>query len=543
MNQQNKVYSTALYLRLSREDEGEGESSSISSQRILLRQYTEKNGFIVYDEYIDDGVSGSYFDRPSLERMQEDILQGRVNCVITKDFSRLGRTAYQMLYMIEKFFPEHNVRYIALEPFYDSSNPAPSSDITSQFTIMLNQLYVIDISHKIRSSLTARMEAGKLVAPLPRYGYQRDPADSGHIIPDETSAAVVREMFAMAAEGATPAEIAHNFNRRGIPTPAVYLCQKNPHMSLEQRSKYKEWASATICKMLKNEVYIGNLCQGRSKKVSHNSKKTRYLPREDWIICEGTHEPLIDKETFELVQKRVTSRRNPPKTGFHSIFREIAKCADCGRAMSPTASRKKDEPYKLSCGGYKQCGASRCSNHFISYNTLCEIVLCEIKKWLSLTLEEKEMIVRELETEEKERVQSANRNNADKLRDLKKEKESKYLYLKNAHEEFSRGVLPKMIYDTLVQGYVAEIEKLDKEIQDIDKLLETDNSQSEAYQKFFSLLDDITDLKELTRDVLVKLIDRIEVEQGVWEKDENGKKVHRQEIHIYYKFIGCIDEE
>jgi tight adherence protein B len=147
--------------------------------------------------------------------------------------------------------------------------------------------------------------------------------------------------------------------------------------------------------MLKNEVYIGNLCQGRSKKVSHNSKKTRYLPREDWIICEGTHEPLIDKDTFELVQKRVTSRRNPPKTGFHSVFKEIAKCADCGRAMSPTASRKKDEPYKLSCGGYKQYGASMCSNHFISYNTLCEIVLCELKKWLSLTPEEKELIVRE----------------------------------------------------------------------------------------------------------------------------------------------------
>lgn len=543
MNQQNKVYNTALYLRLSREDEREGESSSISSQREILRKYAHNNNLLVYDEYIDDGYSGMNFDRPNFQRMQNDILQGCINCVVVKDFSRLGRNSIEMEILRQRFFPENNVRYIAIDDNYDSLCSDAGSDMSAQFMIMINSLYAKDISRKIRSSLKARMEAGKLVAPLPRFGYQRDPLDNGHLIPDEVAAAVVREMFAMAAEGLTPAAIAHDFNAREIPTPAVYLCQKKPHMNPDRRSKYKEWTSATICKMLKNEVYIGNLCQGRSSKVSLTSKKTRYLDREDWIICEGTHEPLIDKETFELVQKRVTSRRNPPKTGFHSIFMGIAKCADCGCAMSPTATRKKDEPYKLSCGRYKQFGASKCSNHFISYNTLCEIVLCELKKWIALTPEEKELMVRELEAEENERIKSANRSNADKLHDLEKDKESKYLYLKNAHEEFSRGILPKMVYDTLMKDYCTAIEQLDKEIQKVCKLLESDNSQSEAYQKFFSLLDDITDLKELTRDVLVKLIDRIEVKQGVWVKDENGKKVHRQEIHIYYKFIGCIDEE
>lgn len=543
MNQQNKVYNTALYLRLSREDEREGESSSISSQREILRKYAHDNNLLVYDEYIDDGYSGMNFDRPNFQRMQNDILQGCINCVVVKDFSRLGRNSIEMEILRQRFFPENNVRYIAIDDNYDSLCSDAGSDMSAQFMIMINSLYAKDISRKIRSSLKARMEAGKLVAPLPRFGYQRDPLDNGHLIPDEVAAAVVREMFAMAAEGLTPAAIAHNFNAREIPTPAVYLCQKKTHMNPDRRSKYKEWTSATICKMLKNEVYIGNLCQGRSSKISLTSKKTRYLDREDWIICEGTHEPLVDKETFELVQKRVTSRRNPPKTGFHSIFMGIAKCADCGSAMSPTATRKKDEPYKLSCGKYKQFGASKCSNHFISYNTLCEIVLCELKKWIALTPEEKELMVRELEAEENERIKSANRSNADKLHDLEKDKESKYLYLKNAHEEFSRGILPKMVYDTLMKDYCTAIEQLNKEIQKVSKLLESDNSQNEAYQKFFSLLDDITDLKELTRDVLVKLVDRIEVEQGVWVKDENGKKVHRQEIHIYYKFIGRIDEE
>lgn len=543
MSQQNKVYNTALYLRLSREDEREGESSSISSQREILRKYAHDNNLLVYDEYIDDGYSGMNFDRPNFQRMQNDILQGCINCVIVKDFSRLGRNSIEMEILRQRFFPENDVRYIAIDDNYDSLHSDAGSDMSAQFMIMINSLYAKDISRKIRSSLKARMEAGRLVAPIPRFGYQRDPLDNGHLIPDEVSAAIVREMFAMAADGTTPAAIAHNFNERGIPTPAVYLCQKNPHMSLDRRSKYKEWTSVTICKMLKNEVYIGNLCQGRSKKVSLTSKKTRYLDREDWIICEGTHEPLVDKETFELVQKRVTSRRNPPKTGFHSIFMGIAKCADCGCAMSPTATRKKDEPYKLSCGRYKQFGAGKCSNHFISYNTLCEIVLCELKKWLSLTSEEKELIIRELEAEETERVKSTNRSNADKLRDLEKDKESKYLYLKNAHEEFSRGVLPKMIYDTLMKDYSAAIEQLDQEIQVVGKLLETDNSQSEAYQKFFSLLDDITEPTELTRDILVKLIDRIEIEQHTYISDENGKKIRKQEIHIYYKFIGCIDEE
>lgn len=543
MNQQNKVYNTALYLRLSREDAKDGESSSISSQRELLQKYARDNQLIVYDEYVDDGYSGMNFDRPEFVRMQEDILEGHVNCVIFKDFSRLGRNQIEMESLRQYFFPENNIRYIAVDDRYDSLYSDAGADISANFMITINSIYAADISRKIRSSLKARMEAGKLVAPLPRFGYRRDPLDNGHLIPDETSAAIVREIFSLAADGITPAAIAHDFNEREIPTPAMYLCQKNDHMSLDQRSKNKEWTSSIVCKMLKNEVYIGNLCQGRSRKVSLVSKKTRYLDKDEWIVTEGAHEPIIDKETFELVQKRVVSRRNEPKTGFKNIFAGIAKCADCGCAMSPTATRKKDEPYKLTCGKYKQYGAKKCSNHFISYNHLYDIVLSELKEWLALTEKQRIQIVLELAEEEAERAQAFEKKNAEKLRELQNQMNSTYLYTKNAHEQYSRGEMPKMLYDSLMQDYSKTAEELTIKIEELSKQMETDNSRSESYEKFFTLLDDVTNPKELTHKMLVSLIDRIEIGQGVWEVDGNGKKHMHQDIRIYYKFIGCTDEE
>ncbi|QNM06754.1 recombinase family protein [Qiania dongpingensis] len=369
-------YSAALYMRLSKDDSGFGESASISSQRKILRRYALENGFCVHKEYVDDGISGLTFNRPGFKRMIQDIENKQINLVITKDLSRLGRNYIMTGRYTEFYFPSKKVRCIAVNDNYDSDDLY--SDMVP-FRNVINEMYARDTSRKIRSALLARMQEGAFMGAHAPYGYERDAGDKHHLVVDEVTGTIVKGIFQKAAAGVLPIQIARELNECKIPTPSEYRCMSNPSLRIENFSKRREWTSATIIKILRNPVYLGHMAQRKTSKLSFKCPAAISLPASDWIIVENTHAPLVTNLTFELAARRSRQRTCIQGNGFNNLFSGIARCGDCGRRMSAVSSRKKGAEANLACGAYKQKGTRGCSNHFIAYDDLYEVVLCRIQ--------------------------------------------------------------------------------------------------------------------------------------------------------------------
>lgn len=543
--QDNRIFKTALYLRLSKDDEGKEESASIKNQRSIVTEYARRNGFLIVDEYVDDGYSGTNFDRPDYHRMIADIESGRINCVITKDLSRLGRNMSRISDLLDDFFPRHGVRYIAVIDGQDTFNPTNATSMTTPFLAVMHEMYARDTSNKIRSSFHAKMEKGEYIASFAPYGYKKDieNGNKNHLVIDYQVAHIVQEIFQMAADGFSPGEIAKHLNDKGIATPAMYRCMTRPYLNLDNYSKRKEWTSSMVCKMLSEEVYLGKTVQGKTSKISFKSKDTIEKPQDEWIVVEGTHEPLISEDVFRLVRNRSISRRSPPTKGFENVFSGIAKCADCGRNMTPAPSRKKGATYNLCCGGYKSYGADECGNHFIDYDLLYSSILQELRGWLTLSEQDKSVILDELEQAELQTAQRKKTGINQTPANMEKRLHEVTLLSKKLYEDYTFNRITATMYEKLSADYSTELSSLESSISDIKAQFNEQPSKSEAYNDFFSLLDEITDIKELTKPLLKKLIDRIEVEQGYYTKDDNGKQHKVQKIRVYYRFIGCVNEE
>ena len=540
MKIQQPIYKAGLYLRLSKDDDNSSESSSISTQRNILQEYAKAHNIIIQGEYVDDGYSGTNYDRPDFQRMIQDIEKGTINCVITKDLSRLGRNSAKTSDLLDEYFPSHGVRYIAVIEGYDTLNLTNGTIMTAPFMLLMNEMYARDISNKIRTSFRVKMEKGEYIGSFAPYGYKKDieHGNKNHLVIDCQVSHIVQEIFQMAYEGYTPKAIADILNDKGVATPAVYRCLSRPYLDINSYSKRKEWTSSIICKMLKNRVYLGHTQQGKTTKVSFKSKDIHANNREDWIEVKNTHEPLITDEIYNSVRTRCVARKNSPTKGFKNIFSGIAKCADCGRNMTTAPSRKKGALYNLACGGYKSYGAKECANHFIDYELLYNTVLQEIKFWLSLSDEDKKTIVQDLDN-----IEPAKDNGVvDSLNQLEKRMQEVSLLMKKAYEDFCFGKISEAIYKNLAIEYESEYKSLDLSISETKKLLKHDSQQVKSYNDFFALLDEIADVEVLTEPLLKRLIERIEVEQGYYKKEANGKKIKYQRIKIYYRFIGCVEE-
>lgn len=536
---QNKA---GLYIRLSREDAGDGESSSIGTQREILTKFAADNSLIVIDEYVDDGYSGTNFDRPAFKRMIDDIEKGKINCVISKDTSRLGRNVAKTLELTDEYFPLHNVRYIAINEGYDSA--ARSNGIATVMPLMasINEYYARDTSAKIRSAIYSKMESGEYIASFAPYGYKKDTehGNKNRLVIDPVTAPIVQSIFRMAAENHRPSEIAQYLNEKGIATPMEYRLKCRPYLSVDKYSLRKEWSAVGISKMLRNEVYLGKTLQGKTTKVTFKSKAVKNNSRSEWHVVEGTHEPLVSEEVFRMARNRCISRRSPPTKGFHNIFAGIAVCADCGKSMATSPSRKKGATYNLVCGGYKAHGAKECSNHAIDYDLLYQTVQKELQALLSLAPKEREMVIAALIKDAHRR-----RENDASLRALEQMKiELKKLEssMRKLYEDFAAGRITSAMYETIAPQYEVDMSTLKKSISMAKERIEQQPHATEmdAYHKFFALLDEVVEVKELSKSLLTRLIDRIEVRQGEYIKDEDGKKHKRQTINIYYRFIGQI---
>lgn len=383
----NQIYRAAMYLRLSREDGDKSESDSIANQRALIHEYlkTQPNLCCV-DEFVDDGYSGVNFQRPAFSRMYEDLKSGAVNCIVMKDLSRFGRNYIDVGRYLEQIFPTLGVRVIAINDGYDSTNKTQSHDaIMLPIKNLMNDIYCRDISVKIKSQLDTKRKRGEFIGNFAVYGYVRDPKDRGKLMIDEDAAEIVQQIFSWKLNGINEQRIAHRLNNMGVLSPLEYKKQQGYAISENfKKNETAQWTYQAVSRILKNEMYTGTMVQGKTRKADHRSGRVLPVSSNQWIRKENTHEAIIDKERFELVQEllKLDTRSSPDNCGV-KLFAGLIECADCHSPMIAKVNRVGDKEYLyFICGGYKKDRS--CTTHNISYKKVYDVVLKALQTQISL---------------------------------------------------------------------------------------------------------------------------------------------------------------
>ena len=401
-------YHVALYIRLSKEDENEGPSESVTNQKSLLNEFVQQHRLSVYDTYVDDGWSGTNFDRPAFQRMIADIEAKKVNMVITKDLSRLGRDYIMTGHYMERYFPEKRVRYISLLDGIDTGVESSANDITP-FRAIMNDMYAKDISKKIKSVKRDKQRKGQFIGGKPVYGYKMHPTEKNKIVIDEEVAPIVRRIFGMALDGMSCRQIAAQLNTVGVPTPATYaglpVPNPGPYTGL--------WSSERISDMLQNETYIGNMVQGRSVKISYKSRKYLKQDRENWVVVEGTHEPLVDNETFQKVRMLVNSRRHTRSRTYDFLLKGLIFCHECGYPLT-VLNRKNaagEDVLYFVCRTYQRfTKAGVCTCHSIKEKTVTDAIIAKVREVCEVCLNPRELLPMAQEAVEQAQKENAPEN-------------------------------------------------------------------------------------------------------------------------------------
>ena len=531
---------TALYCRLSKDDGTNNESMSISTQKTMLKDYAKRNGFLNCQFYVDDGYSGTNYDRPAFRQLIEDIQDGEVSTLITKDLSRLGRNYLETGTYIEVFFPNHNVRYIAINDGVDSIDNA-QMDITP-FRNIINEMYAKDTSRKIKSALHARRMQGKYMATTAPFGYQKDEKDHNHLVIDEVTAPVVELIFSIAEEGVGLHTICNRLRKAKVMKPSFY--KKELFERFMDEEKMYDWDTAYVSQILHNPVYAGNLTVADKPTKTMRSKKRQYIPFAEREIIYGTHEPIIEQNRWNNVQKILQSR--PPvigesSSGYDNIFRGIIKCADCGSAMLAKVEQKRKRNNVLDktfycCTKYRKFGKDGCSSHNIEARTVHEVVLADIQKHAGQALTDRKAMVTEI-AERLNLQMSADREQQKKeLRQCKQRvSEIENLYAK-LYEDLTRELLTEKRFQMLSARYDSEQEELTAKIKELEKSAIADKEQLSSIEQFAEQISGYAGITELNFKIINQLIEKILVSEPV---EVDGQKIQRLTIH--YKFIGALE--
>ena len=484
-------YRTGLYIRLSREDDGKiYESESIKNQRSLLMQYVKDNGLDVYDVYIDDGYSGTNFNRPGFKRLLNDIETSKINMVITKDMSRLGRDYIGTGELVEKYFPSHNIRFIAITDNIDTFLDDSNNDM-APFKAIMNDYYAKDISKKIRASLRAKMKEGKCVSGRVPYGYMKDPNDKNHLVINNEQALVVKEIFRLSLDGLSYYKIANLLTDRSIRTPASYynfIWHSNT-----------VWNSKTIYDILTNKVYMGDLVQNKRRKINYKVKKTIKNKPSDYIITYNTHEAIIDRKTFDLVQVRLPKNVGRPIKKECHLLDGLLYCGDCGGRISITPRRKKDNRCYTICNYYRTyIKDNRCTCHSNNYDKLEEYIL-DLIKGICIKRINLDMIVVRIMNELKKNNDGRNTN---KLEDLVNSVNSKLdlLYMDRLNRRIS------------YQQYERIKNKIEEELsnrkQGYVNYEQNNNIDCDSINRY---VHKYLNLDNISREFIVSIVDKIEL--------------------------------
>jgi len=531
-----QTYNAAIYCRLSAEDNLAGESGSISTQRTLLTQYCKDKGFSIAGYYVDDGFSGTNFDRPDFERLLNDIDKGKINVVLTKDLSRFGRDYIQAGYFIEKVFEGKNVRYIAVDDNIDTLNN--SNDILMPIKNVLNDMYARDVSRKTRAAFNAKARNGEYIVSRPPFGYKKDPSNKHRLIVDEEAARTVRYIFELCSEGNGYNRITKILRKEGYLNPIAYFNKNNPDFyKADYWRKPYDWHITSIRCILSNMAYLGHTVYGKQRvKIMSTSKKLK-APKEDWVITYNTHEPLVSQETWDLVQSMIKSRKRETRTGEVQIFSGLLRCSDCGSALS-YAGKKKGNTRKgeYSCWFYKTHGKEYCSSHFITYDSIYNIVLEDIRKNAMMATRFENRYLKQLmdadSTKQKKQLEKDKKEiEAIRFRIADLDKIIKKLYEDNA-----LGKITDKRFTSLSDDYEKEQQELAEKLELLEEKVKMVKENADKTQQFLGFIRKYTDIETLDAKILNELIDKIVVHHKT--VNEAGEKV--QKIEIYYKFVGLL---
>lgn len=511
-----KKWHVGVYLRISREDGDKEESNSISSQKDLIAYYIQTHaGLSDTREYVDDGWSGTNFNRPGFSEMLRDIKSGLINCVVVKDLSRFGRNYIEVGQYLEVVFPMLNVRFIAVNDNIDSvGNPDSLNTAIVPFKNIMNDEYCRDISNKVRSVLTNKRRQGKFIGSFASYGYRKDPNDHNHLIIDEETAPVVRDIFTWFLSGMGVITIAKLLNEQGVLNPSAYkrsLGMKYHHPQHDLNDTL--WPDSSVRRILTNRLYVGDLVQGKTKTRSYKLSAPVNIPQDNWIIVENTHEPIIDRETFDKVQDIFArSFRTPPKANRCYVLSGYVRCADCKRAMN---RKLISQPYAdygyYVCSTFKKMNQGVCTKHTIRSDKLENAVLETLKAHIALAVSLDEAVASLRSGKENsgtsirlERMLEAKRQEISAIEDCKLD----------LYPDWKSGAISREEYDSLKARFDKQLAALQKEIDRIDRELDTYRHESPEQNPFLTYFLAHRNIEKLTREVVVELIDMIYVHEG-----------------------------
>lgn len=521
---------TALYCRLSNDDDLQGESNSITNQKAMLQKYAEDNGFRNIQFYIDDGYSGTNFTRPDFIRMIDDVKAGKVGVIITKDLSRFGRDYLMTGQYIEIILPDYDVRYIAIN---DGVDTLRSENEMMVFKNVFNDWYARDTSKKIKAVFKAKGQSGKPLATNVPYGYKKSEADKNVWEIDENTASVVRRIFQLCIEGLGPAQIAKKLTAENILTPTSY--KNYASRSINTTSSYR-WSCETVKDILSRAEYAGHTVNFKTSKKSYKSKKKIENPPEQWQIFKNTHKAIVSQEDFDLVQEiRNNKRRRLTKHDEVSPFSGMVYCADCGKRLYLARARTMSQDYEhMKCSTYA-FDMSACSVHYIRTSVLTEILLSELNKICLLVREQEDEFLKIAAEHSIHRISSDLKAAKKKLTQTDKRiAELDRLFMK-LYEDNVSGKISDERFEKMSANYETEQRELKKLFEELNTAIQETEQKTADTEQFIKAVRKYTNITELTPEIMHELIERIVVHAP---DKSSGKRT--QQIDIYYRFYVAV---
>ena len=528
------VLRTALYCRLSKDDMLQGDSESIKTQKAMLTQYAKEHGFLVVEVYVDDGWSGLNFQRPDFNRMLDDIEAGKIDVVITKDLSRLGRDHLKVGHFTEMYFPMKNVRYIAVTDGVDTANK--NNDIAALKNVM-NEFYSRDNSRKIRSSIRARAKAGLYRTSFNPIGYRKAPDNHNKLIVDVETAWIVKRIFELAGAGMGAHKIATQFRREQVPCPSWWLHsrgEKDYSKRFENPENKYEWSHTVIRNIIANPLYLGHSVMCKTESI-FKVGKSKKVPEAEQIRVENTHEPLVSQEIFDGANAKILSRRREDRSHFISPFAGLVKCGTCGKALGLRYwGRDRNRVYV--CTTYAH-NTKSCTDHRIYYEDLYKAVLADIQYHARIAYEDREKAVALAVKMNDKEDGSKGKTNESKLKQAKKRYDEVTRLFDRLYEDSLSGRISNDNFNRLIEKYQSEQEQLLRQIDALENALQEVKDNQLNAVKWADLMAEYVGIQELTAENLNLLIERIEV----FDRTETGGEV-LQAIRICYRFGGYIGE-
>lgn len=524
----------AVYCRLSRDDGGDCESNSIVTQKQMLRRFAQEQGFSVYDEYVDDGISGTTFERPDFKRMVCDIEDGKVGIVLCKDLSRLGRNNALVAYYTEIFFPDNDVRFIAVS---DAIDTFKGDNEIMPFKSVVNEYYAKDISRKVRSAYRTKALNGEFTGAYAPYGYKKNPENKHQLIVDENVAINAKRIFELAADGLSPFKIAKQLSREQILTPRAYTASQCGKYKDCFHPKYPtDWNHDSIMTILKNREYLGHLVCNKSTTKSFKNRKLVRNPEEEWIEVKNTHEPIVEQSLFDMAQKVLKVKKRGNTVGHNNIFAGLLKCPDCGRALGYVKSKTEGHQGAYNCTLYRQKSTKYCTAHYITHEALYKLVLEDIRR--------NAQIAKQYEDELSKYAQKLASGNSDsKYKRMQKElnqHRQRCSELDNImcklYEQSALGDIPYERCLSMMTKFEKEHKESSAKIAELQAQLNKREKEENNTIKFFNAARKYSEIKELSSTLLNDLIDSI----VVYNAEGRSRKNRVQRVEINYKFVGLM---